>query len=67
MVSNQICTINNFMVGLKCPQFPLARRLREHQSVHVQKKNKNPFLCQELKPGTKLDYYTTKLLTSDTK
>jgi len=40
---------------------------RASVSAHVLKKNKNPFLCQELKPRTKLDYYTTKLLTSDTK
>jgi len=38
MVVNKICTINNFMAGLKCPHFPLARWLREHWSLHVLKK-----------------------------
>ena len=70
MVSNQIYTINNFMVASSLHS---SHRLDGQESTSQCtcagkiNKNKNLFLCQELKPGAKWDYYTTKLLTYDTK
>ena len=57
------CNSNHFMGGLKCPQFPPAKQLSEHQSVHVclgrnppppppQKKTKNTHIHNFPLPGT---------------
>ena len=45
----------------------LEGQVSTSQCTCAEKKNKNSFLCQELKPCLKLDYCSTKLLTSDTK